>query len=183
MVSTFRKFTRVWDKSIDIFGEDIGVIVDRLFMLDTTQNADRIYFSNLEKVEFLSEIEAWILHNVGLPRWVSPNLYVRFSYDVKNQLFFLAEIEDNETVYVSKNGSVMWLVDGHEKKLNSSLLCFFRSLILLNSIIGQIRLVAGSGAYLEKNVPEHIIGSFKKSLECIDSGFSETWLDLSQIAQ
>ena len=129
----------------------------------------------------MTDVEQWLLARVGLSKWLAPHLCICLDV-VKNGVERIAESELGD-IFLGDEGIVL-LGDNHPvaKELNSSFLCFLKSLVLLSSFIDQSRLVFGGDAYQRKEtLPQPMMNALANAFEKIDPGHSQVWMRLAEL--
>lgn len=169
-----------YEQACELFGDDIGELVDNLLCLDCEGLHQKIFLIPSLKLK-INSVDEWILVNIGLPEWVAPHLNITLRFDPIASVLIIGEQAEDDDIVILDNGKVFLKSGNNIDLLNSSLINFLKGLILYQTIINQSLLVFGTTARADNKIPKFVRDYFIKMLQSTDSIEPKTWIKFAQL--
>jgi hypothetical protein len=180
MAGSRKDIQAILDQAEDLFGSNIYVLAENLFLLSGIPNLnDRVYF-DMDALSCMTDVERWLLKNVGLPLDTAPHLSIKLKYEKQKKFLVIAEIESQSHLLQLANKSIVWKLGSENVFLNSNCLLFLKSIALYGNLLRQAMLLYGSNVVVENKIPKSFKEIFIDSLKIIDVNSIDAWLKLTE---
>lgn len=179
MAGTYKNIQALVNEADNLFGCDIGFLVENLFLLAANLDEPRIVL-HLDGIKGMTDVEKWILANVGLPQYVAPHLEIQLRVLSEKGSFVVAELSESSHVLLLGDGRIVWQRDSVIFYLNSNCLALPKTTALYGCVINQAMLVGNSNVVIENRIPAFLKSSFIDSISTFDPDACDAWLQLTK---